>query len=152
PRFGRPTGRAGGGRARTRNARRAGAAGRRRVAACRCRAVVNAGERGEDVFSFVESSAASITSEDRAILAHAESTLAEGTEVLRWWQEKDKTADYADRVDVVREYADSGSNFGFFDSVPIDGGGVRVMGIVQEMFYDRQKLAPGEAIQAQMKE
>jgi hypothetical protein len=89
---------------------------------------------------------------DRAILAYAEQTLANGSELLRWWRRKDRTGDYADRFDVVREYASGDRSFGFFDCAPVGGSDVPVMGMVQEMFYDRQKLASGEAIRAQLKE
>ena len=92
------------------------------------------------------------TEADRAILAHAEQTLAAGSQLMRWWQNKDRAGDYADRFDVVREYASGDRSFGFFDCAPVAGTDLPVMGVVQEMFYDRQKLASGAAIRAQFKE
>lgn len=102
--------------------------------------------------SFVEGSAAAITAVDRTILAYAERTLADGMELARWWEAKDRVGDYAERFDVVREYNQSDRSFGFFDTATIAGASLPVMGIVQEMFYDRQKMATGETIRAQLKE
>jgi hypothetical protein len=102
--------------------------------------------------AFVDELAASITDTDRAILQHVERTLADGMELARWWEEKDRVDDYAERFDVVREYNDSGRSFGFFDTAVVANAPLPVMGIVQEMFYDRQKMAKGDAIRDQMKE
>jgi hypothetical protein len=93
-----------------------------------------------------------ITDEDRAILALADRTLAEGVEIQRWWEEKDKVGDYAERFDVVREFNQDDRSFGFFDRAPAGGRTIPVMGIVQEMFYDRQKQASGDIIREQLKE
>ena len=89
---------------------------------------------------------------DRAVLAYPDQTLADGSDLARWWQEKYRAGDYAKRFDVMHEYTDGDSSFGFFDSAPVGGRDMPVMGILQEMFYDRQKIATGGAIQAQMKE
>ena len=103
-----------------------------------------------DTLMFVDSCAASITPVDRTILTYAERTLADGMELARWWEAKDRAGDYAERFDVVREYNQSDRSFGFFDTAVIAGAGLPVMGIVQEMFYDRQKMATGETIRAQL--
>jgi hypothetical protein len=105
-----------------------------------------------DTLSFVDSCAATITPVDRTILRYAERTLADGMELARWWEAKDRAGDYAERFDVVREYNQSDRSFGFFDTAVIAGAGLPVMGVVQEMFYDRQKMASGETIRAQMQE
>jgi hypothetical protein len=93
-----------------------------------------------------------ITDTDRAIVRYAERTLADGMELVRWWEDKDRANTYAERFDVVREFNTSDRSFGFFDTAVIDDSGLPVMGIVQEMFYDRQKAAAGELIREQMKE
>jgi len=105
-----------------------------------------------DNLVFVDAYAAQVTEVDRNILRYAERTLADGMELARWWEQKDKVGDYAERFDVVREYNPSDRSFGFFDTAVIAGAGMPVMGIVQEMFYDRQKLATGETIRAQLQE
>jgi hypothetical protein len=105
-----------------------------------------------DTLSFVDSCAASMTPVDRAILNYAERTLADGMELARWWEAKDRVGDYAERFEVVREYNPSDRSFGFFDTAVIAGAGLPVMGVVQEMFYDRQKMATGETIREQLRE
>jgi hypothetical protein len=105
-----------------------------------------------DTLVFVDACAAQITEVDRTILRYAERTLADGMELARWWETKDRVGDYAERFDVVREYNPSDRSFGFFDAAVIGGSSLPVMGIVQEMFYDRQKLATGATIRAQLQE
>jgi hypothetical protein len=107
--------------------------------------LADAAQRSDD-------SGAELSEADRAILAYPEQTLANGSELMRWWHQKDRAGDYAERFDVVREYTSGDRSFGFFDCAPVGGSDVRVMGVVQEMFYDRQKLASGAAIRAQFKE
>ena len=77
---------------------------------------------------------------------------ADGMELARWWEERERIDGYAERFDVVREYADAGRSAGFFDTAVIRNAEMPVMGIVQEMFYDRQKMAKGEAIRDRMRE
>jgi hypothetical protein len=105
-----------------------------------------------ETLSFVDSCAASITEVDRTILSYAERTLADGMELARWWEAKDRVGDYAERFEVVREYNPSDRSFGFFDTAVVAGAGLPVMGVVQEMFYDRQKMATGETIREQLRE
>jgi hypothetical protein len=93
-----------------------------------------------------------ITDVDRAIIAHADRTLANGVEIQRWFEQKDRVGDYAERFDVVREFNQDDRSFGFFDRAPAGGRTIPVMGIVQEMFYDRQKHSSGAEIQAQLRE
>ena len=101
---------------------------------------------------FVETSAASILPADVAILAHAQRTLADGGDLNQWLQEKSRSADYRERFDVVREHTSDDDSFGFFDVAPVGGTQMPVMGIVQEMFYDRQKLGSPEPIREQLAE
>jgi hypothetical protein len=111
-----------------------------------------AAQAAAEPLAFVDGPAGVMNAVDRAILQHAERTLADGMELVRWWEERDRTDDYPERFEVVREYNDSGRSFGFFDTTVIGGAPLPVMGIVQEMFYDRQKMASGETIRAQLKE
>jgi hypothetical protein len=89
---------------------------------------------------------------DRTIVSFAERTLADGMELARWWEAKDRAGDYTERFDVVREYNARDRSFGFFDTATIAGSPLRVMGISQEMFYDRQKMASPETVRAQIQE
>ncbi len=101
---------------------------------------------------FADAFASAVTHLDRAILRRVERTLADGLALARWWEEKDRTDDYAERFDVVREYVDAGRSFGFFDTAVVGNADLPVMGIVQDTFFDRQKMAPGETIRNQMRE
>jgi hypothetical protein len=114
----------------------------------RSNVAVNAGEEARRA----EDAGAALNDADRAVLAYADLTLDTGADLLGWWRDKDHTGDYAERCDVVREYTSGDVSFGFFDSAPVGGRDLPVMGIVQEMFYDRQKLGGGDAIRAQFKE
>ena len=95
---------------------------------------------------------AELSEADRAILAYPELTLANGLELARWWNNKDRTGDYAERFEVMREYSPGNRSFGFFDVAPVGGRDIPVMGIVQEMFYDRQRPGTGELIEEQIQE
>jgi len=89
---------------------------------------------------------------DRTITGYAENTLAEGAELARWFEEKDAQNSFAERFDVVREFNEGHGSFGFFDTAPVGGRDLRVMGLVQEMPYDRQKTATGQEILPQVRE
>ncbi len=95
---------------------------------------------------------AAINATDKTILGFADKTLAEGMELERWFEAKDVVGDYQRRFDVMREFNPDDRSFGFFDEAVVGGRPIPVMGIVQEMFYDRQKKATGEAIRPQFKE
>jgi hypothetical protein len=107
---------------------------------------------GAEALNFVAGAAGQMSATDREILRYAERTLADGMELAQWWEEKDRASAYAETFDVVREYNDSGRSFGFFDTAAVANAGLPVMGIVQEMFYDRQKMATGEVVRDQLKE
>jgi hypothetical protein len=107
---------------------------------------------GQPVQFVADDTGGRITDLDRAIIAHADRTLAAGIELQCWWEEKDAIGDYAERFAVVREFNQDDRSFGFFDRAPAGGRTIPVMGIVQEMFYDRQKHSTGEEIRAQLQE
>src|SRR5882672_10958392 len=93
-----------------------------------------------------------LTLEDEKIVGYAERTLAEGAELERWFEQRDAEDAFAERFNVVREFSTGVRSFGFFDEAPVGGRDLRVMGIVQEMFYDRQKTATGKDILPQVRE
>ncbi len=93
-----------------------------------------------------------MTDEDRKIVQHADQTMLDGADLLKWWEGKDRTGDFAERFDVVREFSAGNHSYSFFDTAPVASAGVPVMGIVQEMFYDRPKAAAGGAVRDQLRE
>ncbi|HEY2150595.1 MAG TPA: hypothetical protein VGH34_07300 [Vicinamibacterales bacterium] len=101
---------------------------------------------------FADAFASAVTHLDRAILRRVERTLADGVALARWWEEKDRADDYTERFDVVRDFADAGRSFGFFETAVVGNADLPVMGIVQDTFFDRQKMASGETIRDQMRE
>lgn len=104
-----------------------------------------------ETLHFVENGG-SMTDTDRAILRYADRTMADGAELARWWEEKERVGDYDERFDVVREYSAGNHNYSFFDTAIINNARLPLMGIVQEMFYDRPKVATGDLIRDQLKE
>ena len=95
---------------------------------------------------------ATFTTEDRRIVSYAEQTLKDGVELIRWLDDKPDPEDFADHFVSVQEFESGGSNFSFFDTVHVAGRPVPVMGIVQDMFYDRQKKTTGDDILPQVRE
>jgi hypothetical protein len=102
--------------------------------------------------TFVESSAPSMMPADLAVLAHARRTLAESKELHEWLEQKSRSADYRERFEIVREHAPGDDSFGFFDVANVGGDQIPVMGVVHEMFFDRQKLGSPEPIREQLAE
>ena len=99
-----------------------------------------------------DASAASIAAGDRALLGHAERTLADGMELARWLEAKHRAGDFAERFEIVRERRRGDRSFGFFDTAVAAGAARPVMGIVQEMVCDRQRPATAEHVRVQLKE
>lgn len=105
-----------------------------------------------EALTVVTGRAGLLTTMDRDIVRLADSTLARGADLLHWWERKDRASDYPDRFDVVRQYADGDRSFGFFDKALVGGSHLPVMGVVQEMFYDRQKVAQPSVVRDQVRE
>jgi hypothetical protein len=83
-----------------------------------------------------------MTSIDRQIVADVDRTIARGVEVKKWFDAIDTRGVFADRFDVVRQFNQDVRSFGFFDVLPSGSRREPVMGLVQEMVYDRSKHAP----------
>lgn len=95
---------------------------------------------------------ATLTDQDKSVIAKVEDTLATGVELKRWWEQKDKAVGYAERFDLVREYNRPDQSFGFFDTATVGGKQIPVMGVVQEMLYDKSKQAAGEKVRDEFRE
>jgi len=85
---------------------------------------------------------AAMTALDRQIVAEADRTIARGVEVKKWFEGIDSSGAFAERFDVVRQFSQDVRSFGFFDVFPANGHREPVMGLVQEMVYDRAKHMP----------
>ena len=95
---------------------------------------------------------ADFTNEDRRIVSYADRTLKDGVELMRWLEDRRDPEDFAEHFTSVQEFDSGGGNFSFFDTVNVSGTSVPVMGIVQDMFYDRQKKATADQILPQVRE
>lgn len=102
--------------------------------------------------TFTDGRAGLMSATDKEILRLVEPTLAAGAQLLHWWKQKDGADDYPERFDVVREYSQGDRTFGFFDRAVVSDSELRVMGVVQEMFYDRQKAASPAMVSDQVRE
>jgi len=83
-----------------------------------------------------------LTAIDRQIVAEADRTIARGVEVKKWFEDIDSRGAFAERFDVVRQFSQDVRSLGFFDVCPAGGRREPVMGLVQEMVYDRAKFPP----------
>jgi hypothetical protein len=103
-------------------------------------------------FQLVESTALSMLPADLEVLDLAERALADGGEIQRWFQRKQRNEDYAERLPVSSEYGPADEGFGFFDEAAVGGSRLGVMGFAQDLFFDRQKVGDPETIRAQLRE
>ena len=76
---------------------------------------------------------------DQAILDNVDAFHADGLALQKWWEETDATNNYAQRFDLVHTYSKPDLSFGFFDNVELASGTHPIMGVVDEVFYDRPK-------------
>ena len=81
----------------------------------------------------------SFSAADQAILASVDTFHADGLALQKWWEETDATNNYAQRFDLVHTYSKPDRSFGFFDNVELASGTHPIMGVVDEVFYDRPK-------------
>jgi hypothetical protein len=96
---------------------------------------------------------AALDAQDRAILAGVPAALAQGLRVMRWWQETDRTGSYEERFPLVRTFDPADSAFGYFGNVPLPAAPpLPVMGVYQEMFFDRPKGAEVGFFRDQLRE
>ena len=51
----------------------------------------------------------------------------------------DRRSAYADKFRLIRKFNQSDTSFAFFDHAPLGPEGLRVMGVVEDMFYDQPK-------------
>ena len=76
---------------------------------------------------------------DQIIVNSADRFLTDGVALKRWWEEAEATNTYADVFDLVHTFRRSERTKGFFGKVPLEGRTLPVMGVLDEVFYDRPK-------------
>ena len=81
-----------------------------------------------------------MTAEDQAILDSLEGFLSDGRAMKAWWDEAYVSSGFSERFDLVHTLHRPEKSFGFFGKVPLGRGPMAVMGVRDELFYDRPKL------------
>ena len=76
--------------------------------------------------------------EMQRLFAEVDSCLTRGRELKRWWQQVFPDG-FHERFELSRSQNRPDRAFGFFDSAPIGGSEMRLMGNYQHMFYDLPK-------------
>jgi hypothetical protein len=115
--------------------------GRYRAAFETARAV--AGNAGASAGTDPAAAPPALSAADRQIVAEVDRTIGRGVEVKNWFETVDARSAFAERFDVVRQFSTDVRSFGFFDEAPAGGRREPVMGLVQEMVFDRERHAPG---------
>jgi hypothetical protein len=80
-----------------------------------------------------------LSDEERSILDSAHAFHAKGLALRRWWAEANAANSYTQRFDTFQTYRRFDHSYGFFGEAPLDDGSMPVMGVVDEVFYDRPK-------------
>jgi hypothetical protein len=93
-----------------------------------------------------------LTDQDLAVLARVEQSLSDGLALKRWCEQREATADYAERFELVRTSNPSDTSYGFFDQVTLDDRTLPVMGVVEDLLYDQPKQGPGERLRDEFRE
>ncbi len=83
------------------------------------------------------SSTPALNDQDRLIIRNVDECLADALELKQWWEEKEKTQNYADKFEIVRTFHRPNSGVGFFDAPTLRGKPAPVMGETHEMLFDR---------------
>jgi hypothetical protein len=93
---------------------------------------------------------AALTPRDRELLGRVEAARRDGLHALDWWRRGGGAR--CRRFELVRGFNRADSSFGFFDDLPLAGCAVPVMGVVQDLAFDRSKGAESGELCAQLRE
>jgi hypothetical protein len=77
-----------------------------------------------------------LTGKDSALLADIGSSIANARELYTWWKSKEQAGTFADRFELARTFNQPDVGCGFFDTVSLSSGPLRVMGVDQSMHYN----------------
>ena len=84
-------------------------------------------------------SAATLTDEDRLLLDSVDRFLADGKALKKWWEQAEANDGFTEQFDLVHTFRRPERSAGFFGDAPLEGRSMPVMGVVDEVFYDRPK-------------
>jgi hypothetical protein len=89
---------------------------------------------------------------DLVVIDDVERALADGLALKRWWEEKEASGSYANPFELVRTSNRAERVTGFFDTSSLNGKDFPVMGLVQEMVFDKSKQAGAELVRDELRE
>jgi len=89
---------------------------------------------------------------DLVVIDDAERALTDGLALKKWWEEKEASGSYANQFELVRTYNRSEQVTGFFDTASLNGKDFPVMGLVQEMVFDKAKQSRPELVRDELRE
>ncbi len=89
---------------------------------------------------------------DFAAISDAERALADGLILKQWWEQKEAGGTYAETFELVRTYNRAERVTGFFDTASLNGTDFPVMGLVQEMVFDKAKQTAPELVRDELRE
>jgi len=75
--------------------------------------------------------------EDPDVLGTVEQSLRQSLQLRQWWEQKEAAGGFQEEFDLIRSFNHPARAVGFFDSAVIGGERLPLMGVVQEMLYDR---------------
>jgi hypothetical protein len=94
----------------------------------------------------------SLTDEDLFVVGDVDRALAAARQLRLWWEWKEATGGYAEQFEPVRTFNKADRVTGFFDTAPLDGGWLPVMGLVQESLFDQPKQASAPKVRDELRE
>src|SRR5215472_7983151 len=86
------------------------------------------------------------------ILRDVDRALADGMRLYRWWENKEAHRSFRTSFRFLKDVTPPDRCFGFFDEAEISSGPIGVMGLVQEMGFDRPKAGTAEQARDQVRE
>jgi hypothetical protein len=92
--------------------------------------------------------------DERDLLAvgDADRALADALQLKRWWEQKEASGTYAEPFELVRTFNRAERVTAFFDTALLNGKNFPVMGLVQEMIFDKVKQAQPQVIRDELRE
>lgn len=89
---------------------------------------------------------------DLLVVGDADRALADAVQLKQWWEQKEATGTYANPFELVRTYNRAERVTGFFDTALLNGKDFPVMGLVQNMVFDKAKQARPEFVRDELRE
>ncbi|HEV2987774.1 MAG TPA: hypothetical protein VG759_04990, partial [Candidatus Angelobacter sp.] len=74
---------------------------------------------------------------DLFVLRRVDQSLSNAIEARLWWKERDASRNFTHQFNLIQSFNRPMRGTGFFDSAYINGTPMELMGVMQEMLYDR---------------